>query len=307
MKNFSIIVPYHVSATQERAGMLRELLASIPARGDIEVVLVDDHSAVPFTAPACPFDVIQAANPPGTRYAGLARNTGLERAQGRYILFADSDDLYDTDALNRLLDDVLADLRDTVTVFYPTSFIEGTRDLGSRHLYMQRNLDAFVERGDVRFYARIVSPVCKIIPRSIIDRHAMAFTGHSHGNDVVFAALLFAACPRPVVCRDEIYKIRCHDDSLMGQHTERSLLSRLDAIRQANGVLHAAGLGPCRHLYDGWLLRLMRMGSPAWRKELLLCMRQDPGMFAGLDSWKRRADSRGWLSWERWKPSFSRP
>jgi glycosyltransferase involved in cell wall biosynthesis len=291
MIRFSLIVPYHIDATGARDGMLKALLATIPARDDLEVLLVDDHSVQAFTPPSCPFRVEVLPNAPGQRYAGTARNVGMAHAQGTYLLFADSDDLYDTAALNSLLDAVAADGRDTVTVFYPTSFDDATGVEGTRHVYMHTNLDAFARTGNPQFYARIVSPVCKVIPRALVEAHGLVYSDHSHGNDVVFAAGLFVACPTPILHKDKIYKIRCHTESLMGTHSERSLLSRLDAIRKANVVFATNGHKDSRHLYDTWLIKLHRSRSKRWWAETRACMAQDPALFFGPKRMRRRLAS----------------
>ncbi|EGX55525.1 glycosyl transferase, partial [Streptomyces zinciresistens K42] len=95
MPRFSIIVP--VFKVQ---GFLRECLDSVLGQSyaDFEVIAVDDRS--PDGCPAI-LDAYAARDPrvrvlhlPENVGLGRARNAGLERARGDYVLFLDSDDQY---------------------------------------------------------------------------------------------------------------------------------------------------------------------------------------------------------------------
>ncbi|RHJ94900.1 glycosyltransferase family 2 protein [Bacteroides sp. AM07-16] len=93
MKIYSIVIP-HKNVPQ----LLARCLASIPARDDIEILVVDDNSdpdglkglqALSISRP----DVIFIYTKEG-KGAGYARNIGLSRSTGKWLLFADADDYY---------------------------------------------------------------------------------------------------------------------------------------------------------------------------------------------------------------------
>ena len=100
---FSIIVPVYNAAAFLNAtvsSVLHQTLA------DWELLLVDDGSTDGVTGKLC--DEIAAQDerirsihkPNGG--AGDARNYGIDRAQGDYLVFLDSDDLLTLDALSTL-------------------------------------------------------------------------------------------------------------------------------------------------------------------------------------------------------------
>ena len=91
MINFSIIIPHH--NTPE---LLKACVDSIPIRDDLQIIIVDDNSdksVVDFNNfPGVACKNLEVVLSQKGRGAGWARNEGLKYAQGKWILFADSDD-----------------------------------------------------------------------------------------------------------------------------------------------------------------------------------------------------------------------
>ena len=85
-----------VIPTCNRPAQLARCLASIEATRrpwPIEVVVVDDGSATPLDAVLSPFQTTVAATlvRQSNSGSGVARNTGVAHADGRYIVFLDDD------------------------------------------------------------------------------------------------------------------------------------------------------------------------------------------------------------------------
>ena len=82
----TIIIPYYNGGryTEE---LLKQLEPQITK--DVEVILVDDGSKIPFKTDYSWIKVIRQKN----AGASAARNTGLDHAKGEYIAFIDADDL----------------------------------------------------------------------------------------------------------------------------------------------------------------------------------------------------------------------
>ncbi|MGH2727704.1 MAG: glycosyltransferase family 2 protein, partial [Actinomycetota bacterium] len=83
-----------IVTTYERQAMLGEAIASVLAQTiqDFEIVVVDDASPTPATAPADPRIRVVRRETNGGEPA--ARNSGLDAARGRYVAFLDDDDRY---------------------------------------------------------------------------------------------------------------------------------------------------------------------------------------------------------------------
>lgn len=101
MINYSFIIP-HKNSPQ----LLNRCVNSIPRRDDVEIIVVDDNSdpnvvdwkSFKFDDTRC-LTLIQDHSGKG---AGNARNVGIDNAHGRWLLFADADDYYEKDALDKL-------------------------------------------------------------------------------------------------------------------------------------------------------------------------------------------------------------
>ena len=95
---YSFIIPHH-----NNPELLYRLIDSIPLRDDVEIIVVDDNSdsdKKPVQLRSdCKLLCIDAEH---TKGAGKARNLGIENALGKWLLFADSDDVYADGFLNVL-------------------------------------------------------------------------------------------------------------------------------------------------------------------------------------------------------------
>ena len=97
---FSIIIP-----TYNRAGFIAETLQSVLRQDfvDFEILVVDDGSTDNTAAVVGQFaDPRLHYLPKQNAERGAARNYGLARAQGEYVLFLDSDDLFHPNHLRTL-------------------------------------------------------------------------------------------------------------------------------------------------------------------------------------------------------------
>lgn len=96
--NYSFIIPHRNSPE-----LLNRCLNSIPKREDIEIIVVDDNSDEDKKPSVCRNDVqsifIDSEHSKG---AGRARNVGMEKAKGKWLLFADCDDFYEKDFICEL-------------------------------------------------------------------------------------------------------------------------------------------------------------------------------------------------------------
>ena len=110
MKKLSVIVPlYNLEELVVKA------LNSIPVRGDIEVIVVDDcsqdnsYKVVSDYAKQSDLTIKLLRNEKN-RGVGYTFNVGLDNAEGEFFTVLDSDDYFYTDVLNSVIDTLSADI-----------------------------------------------------------------------------------------------------------------------------------------------------------------------------------------------------
>lgn len=166
--------------------MLAKAIDSVPSRDDIEVIVVD-NCAVPVVVddiPASRDFVLLHSSP--SRYAGGARNEGMSRATGRFLLFLDADDFFTSSAFEAF--DRYLEAGNDITYFCPTSIRLSDGSEGNRHLAYCRMIKDYLAGGcqDVlRYWCTI--PVCKMISREMVVREGIVFDECKASNDLMFS------------------------------------------------------------------------------------------------------------------------
>ena len=101
--NYSIIIPH-----KNIPKLLQRCLDSIPRREDVQIIIVDDNSdpdIVNFEQfPGLNDPFIEVVFTKDGKGAGYARNVGLTKAAGKWLLFADADDFFNY-CINDILDE----------------------------------------------------------------------------------------------------------------------------------------------------------------------------------------------------------
>lgn len=186
MIDFSIIIPHH-----NIPSLLQRCLDSIPERDDLEVIIVDDNSStskVDFkTFPGlnkrgitCIFDKEGGG-------AGYARNLGLDAAVGKWIMFADADDFYNTNALNALFDKYKKS--DFDIVYFNALSIYDNGEKCKIQCRINQYFQAIRRKKKWGFEGlryNTWEPWTKMVRKSYIDRYHLRFQEIFRRNDLLF-------------------------------------------------------------------------------------------------------------------------
>lgn len=279
---FSIIIPIHLTGeTDPRAGMINQLIETVPTRDDTEVIIVDDHSKSRLDIPTLP-NITTIMNQPDRRFAGTARNTGLEQAKGQWIIFADSDDLFYKSTLNTLMDEIaLGNYQNTDMIISPVHSFRENMTEGTRHTDWNASLHAWEQAKPTAkkiLLSRIIGPCGRIISKSFLDRENITFQQGKYGNDVSFSAVVGATAETVNLYNSPFYTIREGHASLVSTITKEAITSRMKNRREANRQLKNRGLKDCRLRYMARLWRYKSLGPGLYFSELFKCGIQDPGL-----------------------------
>ena len=187
--NYSVIIP-----TKNIPDLLSRALNTIPQRDDVQVIIVDDNSnpeKVDFEQyPGLDRKNTQVIFNKDSLGAGHARNIGLRQAEGNWIIFLDSDDLFTENAFD-LIDQHLNDSEDIV-YFGITSAISEDMSPSNRHIKRMTEIEKY--RSSFRqldFYLRFnyTEPWGKMYKRSLIASKNISFDESLVANDFMFSVL----------------------------------------------------------------------------------------------------------------------
>ncbi len=188
--NLSIIIP-HYNSTE----LLEILIASIPEREDVEILLIDDNSTkhperLPDIAGTRPEQIRLFYNESGKNSAGTCRNIGLEHAAGKWLLFADADDYFQPDFYEKAAAFFESDF--DLVWFIPTSWNLSENRLDYRHIRYEKLVREYLgkkgEREEIRLRYLQESPCSKLVRRQIIEDNAIRFETTMVANDIMFSA-----------------------------------------------------------------------------------------------------------------------
>ncbi|MDE6483966.1 MAG: glycosyltransferase [Duncaniella sp.] len=185
---YSLIIP-HFNLPEK----LRRLLATVPVREDMEVLVVDDCSTnytAEFNEVKAEFPHVRFLSTDQNGGGGKARNTGLQQAKGEYLIFADADDFF-LPTFSALLDKYAGKEFDMV-IFDAISLEEDTFKLSHRNEHLSSQIarySASDDKSTVYFRYYFGEPWCRIINRRLIEENAMKFDEIRIHNDTTFAYL----------------------------------------------------------------------------------------------------------------------
>lgn len=193
----SVIVPVY-----NNAKYLRQCLDSIVGQSlrEIEVILVDDGSddgSVEILNEYAAVDPRLIVMEQEHKYAGVARNTGMAVARGKYLVFWDSDDYFKKDALKLMYEQCEKDQADMCICGGRQYFDEeGFECPGPRYLRkgdIPETVPFNIHTAPDRILTVTIHvPWNKMFLRSFIEEQKLQFRPTRNGNDVYF--IVCATC-----------------------------------------------------------------------------------------------------------------
>ncbi|MCH4099753.1 MAG: glycosyltransferase family 2 protein [Prevotella sp.] len=203
--NYSIIIPH-----KNIPKLLQRCLDSIPVRDDIQIIIVDDNSN-----PA----IVDFNNFPGHDRKGVecyftkkgegggyARNFGLQKAKGKWILFADADDFF-TYCLSDILNQYVNDSHDVI--YFNANSVDSETYLPS---FRVNHLNRYISwhqnnpsKSELYLRYKFGEPWCKMIRYTLIEDHKIRFDEIPIHNDTRFSYLVGFYAPSVCVDNRAVY------------------------------------------------------------------------------------------------------
>lgn len=218
----SIIIPVYKTEQYLKECMDSVLNQTWPA---LEIILVDDGS--PDSAPAmCDKYTKQYSNVKVIHQKnsglGLSRNTGLERAKGRYVLFLDSDDCLDgPEAVKRLVLCAREKKADIVTGGFRRFHHAEISAVNVPHL----REGAYTKTTDFRFkgffmYGHLAYNWGKLYRKEFLDKYNLKCRAYPFTQDKAHNMACYAYEPVYAFLDDSVYLYRINEESVTYKYKE---------------------------------------------------------------------------------------
>ena len=273
--NYTFIIPH-----KNIPDLLQRCLDSIPRRGDIQIIVVDDNSDpekvdfehFPGVGEAC----VEVYFTKEGKGAGYARNVGLRHAKGKWLLFADADDYYIENFIAVL--DVYIDSSYQIIYYNVSSNIRGEKD---RTAYIAQlyagYLEGKVDLLEIKFLIWV--PWNKMFLTEFIVCNNLQFEEIPVGNDAFFSLLSSLYANRVIVINDRLYCNTYNNNSItFSVRTFNRELDYLDINIKINKFLRCQGLKDrqmCLVSYKILKSLYLRFGLEAIYRYLLVLHKRD--------------------------------
>lgn len=280
MLSISIVIPvYNVEK------YLRECLDSLLNQTfkDFEIICIDDGSTdssykilEEYKNKDERLIVVQQEN----QGAAVARNKGIEIANGKYIQFLDSDDVFEPNMLETLYEEAIANNSDMVVcsakkIDEEGNIVEHSNDVTPIDLNLcplNRNFSWKDYPKDI-FSLFNSAPWNKLYLKSLIDENNLKFQNLSSCNDLGFVRIAKVCAQRIFVITDELISYRYNRKGSIANNRSQKVINVLRAGEYIKEFLYKNDL--YNELEDAYWWAMKK--SVNW--ELSLCNDEQYGNF----------------------------
>lgn len=209
----SVVVPVYNTAPY-----LRQCLDSIANQTlrEIEIICVDDGSTDgsleilrEYEGRDDRFVVLRQQN----KFAGVARNRGMEQARSDFLVFWDSDDFFEPQALEVMYKQIVRHEAD-ICVCGANQYLQETGELvpSARYLAVERLPQATVfnrhMHNDFILTFTTVMPWNKMFRKAFVEKNRLRFQNRRNSNDTYFCACALLLAERIVTVHEYLVNYR---------------------------------------------------------------------------------------------------
>jgi glycosyltransferase involved in cell wall biosynthesis len=234
---YSFIIPH-----KNCPDLLQRCINSIPERKDIQIIIVDDNSDDDKKPTIVRSDVeIILLGAEQSQGAGRARNVGINKSKGQWLLFPDSDDYYCEGFLNVLDKFVLTTID---VVYFNFEYKDGVTGASLPSLHFRGDFDCYdgskSSEEAIRFHHNV--PWTKMVKKAFVIENKIQFEEVPNGNDILFSITIGSLASRIEVIKLPLYVYLRNTNSItQRQLTENDAFCVLLHIIQLNCFYKSKG------------------------------------------------------------------
>lgn len=293
MYNFSVIIPH-----KNIPDLLQRCLDSIPQREDLQIIIVDDNSdaeVVDFTHfPGLKRQNTEIVFSKGDKGKGpgYARNVGMSKAKGKWIIFSDADDYF-----NACFDEVLKSYSDVEEeiIFFKCSTQKESGEISNNYPLINDAIESAKQTGntDAIVYG-VPCPWAKFIKQDFLKKNDIWYQEITGGDDMVFSIQMAIKLSSFTLSDDHLYCVVERQGSLTRNNQWRNFYSYVLASCDAYSLLKTVLKG---NLGIGWITSWW--GS-LWAENVFAALWLIPKIYLLLGFRKATRCLRNGMKWGAW-------
>jgi len=271
--NYSIIIPH-----KNIPALLQRCLDSIPRRKDVQIIVVDDksdHDKIDFEKfPNLNDNFVEFIFTKEGKGPGYARNVGLTKAVGKWIIFADADDYFTENVLQYL--DKYVDSNYDLIYFGINGIDAKTKRENYRgRKYKKLMKDAIYNHKYNTYKYKGYVPWGKIIKHELLIENNIFFDETIVAEDMMFSLKTAYYAKNVLFDEHKIYTLESRQVSLMTLETKEANFDRFSIYVRVNNFLENINQTKYKINNFSLLLRLIDIHNMIHFKKGILLIKEN--------------------------------
>lgn len=256
MIKYSYIIPH-----KDSIKLLLRCINSIEDKENSQIIVIDDNSKNQdeIIAAIGTFPSVELILSKHNIGAGAARNLGLKKAIGKWILFADADDFFYEGYIHAV--DKYYNSHNDIIIFDTNSRISDSLQITDNRF---PEWSVIIKRRDFERSKWVIPAVWgKLYLRRFIDENSICFDEVFASNDVMFCYKANLLAKSYLIDDYVLYCSTKNSNSLCYNINEKNILCRVQVLKRTNALLRSIGMNKYQYNIFSLILLFRRIG---WKK-----------------------------------------
>ena len=279
--DITVIVPQKNSLDS-----LPRLLDSIPVSEKIQVIIIDNSKKTIKTTDIKSERVFELYYSDYKRFAGGARNVGLEHAEGKWLIFADADDFFTKEAFD-IFDSHLDAEEDLIYFKVDSVYDDDISKQSDRHLLFNSYIERFENKEICEIACKLsyVVPWGKMIRRDLVIRQDIKFDEVLAANDVMFSTKVGYYAQKFTTDYRSVYVVTTRCSSLANRLDLPVIQSRFNVAIKRNIFVRQKNMKNYEGSIMIYLYQASNFGVKVFFSFLWKAIKNRQNLFLGMGNW----------------------